>query len=171
MSLEWQVLEEFQKEKGLKAQHEVSLASRLSSFCFAKGEHFRICWWSSQHKKGELKNTKQNKKQDSKRESKVIRDKAVRIGKILRAHHVCAPSMCRGGWYGGGEGGVQGIILASRVPVGFIINEIRDETCVQFKSVFTAYGMNWSTVSFGDADKVKSKNLGKCWTGANISIW
>lgn len=57
---------------------------------------------------------------------------------------------------------MQGIILASRVPVGFIISEIRDETCVRFKSVFTAHGTNWSTVCFGDADKVKSKNLGKC---------
>ena len=39
---------------------------------------------------------------------------------------------------------MQGVILASRVPVGFIINEIREETWVQFKSVFTAYGMNRS---------------------------
>lgn len=56
---------------------------------------------------------------------------------------------------------MQGIILASRVPVGFIISEIRDETCVRF-CVLTAHGTNWSTVCFGDADKVKSKNLGKC---------
>ena len=46
--------------------------------------------------------------------------------------------------------------------MGFIINEIREETWVQFKRVFTAYGMNWSNVSFGDADKVKSKSLRKC---------
>lgn len=86
----------------------------------------------------------------------------MRTGKILRAHHVCTLSMCRRRVIWRGGGGMQGVILASRVPVGFIINEIREETCVQFKSVFTAYGTNWSNVSFGDADKVESKTLGKC---------
>lgn len=37
VSLESQILEEVQKGEGLKAQHEVSLASLLTSFCFGKG--------------------------------------------------------------------------------------------------------------------------------------
>lgn len=106
--------------------------------------------------KGRTEKTK-NKKQDSKRKTKVTRDTEVRIRKILRAHNVYTLCRRRVIWRG-----VQGVILASRVPVGFIINEIREETWVQFKSVFTAYGMNWSKVSFGDADKVKSKSLRKC---------